>query len=321
MTGRRGASIRAEQARADPAYAAATFPWLPASGFVLVWSSGYIAGPASVQAIDPFTVLALRFALATALFVPVARWLRGPLRIDRRTLVRVCLVGIVMNGVQFGFMYLAFAAGLGATLAALLHSLSPVLTVVLAGLFLGERVGPRQVVGLAVGVAGVVVVLGPDVDEAGGVLGLGLGLFGMLSLSLGTLGQRWIPRHVDPWWSAALQFAATTPVMVVLGLSLEGVHAVRDPVAGALAVAFLAIVNSIVGLLLLGAVVRRGGAGLGSSVFFVSPPVTAVMAWLVLGDTLDGRELLGLVVAVAGVALAVGRLPGRPSRRVRTLAS
>jgi drug/metabolite transporter (DMT)-like permease len=288
-----------------PEHTAPAFPWVPAGAFVLVWSSGYILGPASVAAIEPFTVLALRFALATLLFVPITRWLRGPLRLDRQALVRVCLVGLVMNGVQFGFMYLAFEAGLGATLAALLHSLSPVLTVVLAGLLLGERVGPRQVLGLAVGVAGVVLVLGPDVGEAGGLLGLGLGLLGMLSLSLGTMGQRWIPPRVDPWWSASLQFAATTPVMVALALTLEGPDPVRDPVVGAVTVGLLAVVNSILGLVLLGAVVRRGGAGAGSSVFFLSPPVTAVMAWLLLGETLDLRELAGLVVAISGVALAV----------------
>jgi drug/metabolite transporter (DMT)-like permease len=297
-----------------PEHTATAFPWVPAGAFVLVWSSGYILGPASVAAVEPFTVLALRFALATLLFVPITRWRRGPVRLDRQALVRVCLVGLVMNGVQFGFMYLAFEAGLGATLAALLHSLSPVLTVVLAGLLLGERVGPRQVLGLGVGVAGVVLVLGPDVDEAGGPLGLGLGLLGMLSLSLGTMGQRWIPPRVDPWWSASLQFAATTPVMVALALTLEGPDPVRDPVMGAVTVGLLAVVNSILGLVLLGAVVRRGGAGAGSSVFFLSPPVTAVMAWLLLGETLDLRELAGLVVAIGGVALAVtGRVRPRGS--------
>jgi drug/metabolite transporter (DMT)-like permease len=297
-----------------PEHTATAFPWVPAGAFVLVWSSGYILGPASVAAVEPFTVLALRFALATLLFVPITRWRRGPVRLDRQALVRVCLVGLVMNGVQFGFMYLAFEAGLGATLAALLHSLSPVLTVVLAGLLLGERVGPRQVLGLGVGVAGVVLVLGPDVDEAGGPLGLGLGLLGMLSLSLGTMGQRWIPPRVDPWWSASLQFATTTPVMVALALTLEGPDPVRDPVMGAVTVGLLAVVNSILGLVLLGAVVRRGGAGAGSSVFFLSPPVTAVMAWLLLGETLDLRELAGLVVAIGGVALAVtGRVRPRGS--------
>ena len=217
-----------------------------------------------------------------------------------------------MNGVQFGFMYVAFAAGLGATLGALLRSLSPVLTVVLAGVLLRERVRPLQVLGLAIGVVGVLVVLGPDVDGAGGAIGITCGLLGTLALSLGTMGQRWIPPTLDPWWSATLQFAVCTPLLTVVALALEGTDPVRDPVAGAVAVVFLALVNSIVGLILLGAVVRGGGAGAASSVFFLSPPVTALMAWLVLGETLGARELLGLVIAVTGVAIAVGRRPRRP---------
>jgi len=296
--------------RATTHPAVTSFPWPAAGAFVLVWSSGYIAGPAGVEAVEPFSLLAMRFGLATALLVPLTRWRRGPLRIDRSTLARVCVVGLVMNAVQFGFMYVAFAAGLGATLGALLHSLSPVLTVVLAGLLLRERVRPVQVAGLAIGVLGVVVVLGPDVAGAGGALGLTCGLLGMLALSLGTMGQRWIPPTVDPWWSASLQFAVSTPFCLVLGLALEGTSPVRDPVGGAVAVVFLAVVNSIVGLILLGAVVRRGGAGAASSVFFLSPPVTAVMAWLVLGDTLDLRQLAGLVIAITGVAIAVGRRRG-----------
>ena len=287
--------------------APASFPWLPAGAFVVVWSSGYIAGPAGVQAVEPFSLLAMRFAVATAVLVPLAWWRRGPLRIDRSTLARVCGVGLVMNAVQFGFMYVAFAAGLGATLGALLHSLSPVLTVVLAGVLLREPVRRAQVVGLAIGVLGVLLVLGPDVEGAGGALGLTCGLLGMLALSLGTMGQRWIPPTVDPWWSASLQFAVSTPFCLVLGLALEGTSPVHDPVGGAVVVVYLAVVNSIVGLILLGVVVRGGGAGAASSVFFLSPPVTAVMAWSVLGDTLDLRELTGLLVAVTGVAIAVRR--------------
>lgn len=302
MTTRAGSATRTD----------APFPWPAAGAFVLVWSSGYIAAPAGVEAIEPFSLLAMRFALATVVLLPLTLWRRGPLRIDRSTLVRVALVGLVMNGLQFGLMYLAFEAGLGATLAALLHSLSPVLTVVLAGVLLRERVRALQVVGLAIGVVGVMVVLGPDVAEAGGALGITLGMLGMLALSLGTMGQRWIPATLDPWWSATLQFAVCTPVLTVAALALEGTDPVRDPVTGAVVVVFLALVNSIVGLILLGAVVRGGGAGAASSVFFLSPPVTALMAWLVLGDTLDVRELLGLVIAVTGVAIAVGRRPRRP---------
>ena len=286
-------------------------PLLPAAGFVLVWSSGYIAGPAAVAAAGPLSVLGYRFVLAALLAAALARVLRGPLRIDRRTLGRVAGVGLMMNALQFGLMYLAFDAGLEPTLGALLHSLSPVLTVILAGLLLGERVRRVQVVGFAIGVLGVLLVLGPDVDQAGGLLGIGLGVVATLSLSLGTLGQRWVGTPdgpgeggLDPLWSSALQFTVSAPPLLALGLVLEGPWPVYDLPQAVGTTLFLAIVNSVLGLLLLGAVVRRGGAGASSSIFFLMPPVTAVMAWIVFGDTLDARELTGLVLAMVGVAVA-----------------
>ena len=143
--------------------------------------------------------------------------------------LRIGLVGFVMNGLQFGAMYLAFDAGLGATLGVLMHSLSPVLTALLAALLLRERLSRTQVVGFVVGVAGVLLVLGPDVDEAGGLVGLTFGVVGTLALSFGTLGQRWIGRAPDPLWSAAIQFAASAPPLWVLGLALEGTDVVDDP--------------------------------------------------------------------------------------------
>ena len=290
-------------------------PLLPAAGFVLVWSSGYILGPAAVAAAGPLSVLAWRFVLAGVLAAALARWLRGPLRVTRPVLARVVAVGLMMNALQFGLMYLAFDAGLGPTLGALLHSLSPVLTVLLAGLVLGERVGLVQVAGFAIGVAGVVVVLGPDVEGAGGALGLGLGVAATLALSLGTLGQRWlggVERGLDPLWSLALQLAVSAPPMLLLGLLLEGPWPVTDTGQAVLTVALLAVVNSVLGLFLLGAVVRRGGAGAASSVFFLSPPVTAVMAWIAFGDVLGARGLAGLALASVGVAVAVrGGLPSR----------
>lgn len=284
-------------------------PLVPAVAFVLVWSSGYIAGPYGVQYVAPFTLLALRFSVAAVLALALARLLRGPLRIDLQTAGRIALTGFVLNAVQFGAMYFAFAEGLGATLASLLHALSPVLTAVLAAILLREALGVRQVAGLVIGVTGVVIVLGPDLDAAGGPLAVGLGVFAAITLSLGTLGQRWIGHAPDPLWSAAIQFAVSAPPLVLVAVLLEGTDTITDPRQATITVVYLAVVNSVIGLLLLAALVRAGGAGAGSSLFFLSPPVTAVLAWLVLGDTLGPRELVGLAVAVVGVALGTRRIP------------
>ena len=279
-------------------------PLVPAAAFVLVWSSGYIAGPYGVEAMSPLMLVALRFVLAAVLAWGLARVLRGPLRVTRPDAVRIALSGFVLNGVQFGAMYLAFDAGLGATLASLMHSLSPVLTALLAAVFLGERLSPLQVLGFVVGVAGVLLVLGPDVEEAGGTVGLVCGVVSVLGLSVGTLGQRWIGHAPDPLWSGAIQFGVAAPPLLVLALVVEGTDVVEDPAAAGIALVYLAVVNSILGLGLLGILVRARGAGAAASVFFLMPPVTAVLAWLLLGETLDAREIAGLVITVVGVAAA-----------------
>lgn len=282
-------------------------PLVPAAGFVLVWSSGYIAGPWGVEAMSPLMLVALRFVLAAVVAWVLARVLRGPVRVTRADAVRIGLSGFVLNGVQFGAMYLAFDAGLGATLASLMHSLSPVLTALLAAAFLGERLSRLQVLGFVIGVAGVLLVLGPDVDQAGGALGIVCGVVSVLGLSVGTLGQRWIGHAPDPLWSGAIQFGVAAPPLLVLALVVEGTDVVRDPAAAGAALVYLAVVNSILGLGLLGILVRARGAGAAASVFFLMPPVTALLAWVLLGETLDLRELAGLVITVVGVAAATRR--------------
>lgn len=287
---------------------------MPALAFILVWCSGYIAGPAAVRAAAPFSVLGWRFLLAALIAVPLALALRRPTRMDRAILTRVALVGLVMNALQFGLIYTAFELGLGATLAALLHSLSPVLTALLAAGLLGERISWVQVAGFTVGVAGVLVVLGPDLDHAGGLWAVLLGALSMLTLSLGTLGQRWIGGTPDLLWSAAVQFSVSAPPLLVVGWLVEGPWPVEDTGAAVTSVLFLAVVNSIAGLVLLALLVVRGGSGAAASLFFLAPPVTAVMAYVVLDEALGLRQVVGLLIAVVGVAAAtrVRRRPAPP---------
>ena len=286
-------------------------PLVPAAAFVLVWSSGYISGPAAVEAAAPFTMLGWRFALAALVGAALALALRRPFGISRPVLVRLAIVGLVMNAVQFGLMYAAFDLGLGATLASLFHALSPVLTVLLAAALLRERVRWVQVAGFALGVLGVLVVLGPDLDAAGGLFAVALGASSMLMLSIGTLGQRWVGADPDLLWSTVVQFAVSAPPMIVAGFLVEGPWPVTDPAVAAVSLAFIVVVNSLAGLALLALLVRRGGSGAAASLFFLAPPVTAVLAWLILDETLGLRQLLGLLLAVVGVGAAT-RIRSRP---------
>ncbi len=286
-------------------------PVVPAAAFILVWSSGYIAGPAAVEAVAPFTALGWRFGIAALLALPLAMLLGRRPRMDRATLGRVAAVGLVMNAAQFGLLYVAFALGLGATVGALFHSLSPVLTLILAALLLREGVGRLQVLGFVLGVAGVLLVLGPDLEGSGGPLAVGLGALSMLTLSLGTLGQRWIGRAPDLLWSTTVQFAVSAPPLLVVGWGVEGAWPVQQPGQAVVAVLWIALVNSVVGLALLALLVLRGGSGAAASLFFLAPPITAVLSWWILDEVLGPVQLVGLGVAVLGVAAATGATPRR----------
>ncbi|WP_248581109.1 DMT family transporter [Nocardioides sp. InS609-2] len=279
-------------------------PWVPAAAFVVVWSSGYIAGPAAVHAAAPFNVLGWRFVLAAVIGALLALTLGRPFRMSRQTLGRVAGVGLVMNALQFGMMYVAFDLGLGATVSSMFHALSPVLTAILAALVLHERLSWVQVAGFVTGVVGVLVVLGADLGHVGGPLAVALGALSVLTLSLGTLGQRWIGGSPDLLWSATIQFAVSAPPLLFIGWVTEGFWPVLDPGKAVVSVLYLAIINSILGLVLLALLVLRGGSGAAASLFFLAPPVTAVLAWLVLGETLGPRQVVGLVITMVGVGAA-----------------
>ncbi len=289
---------------AAPTPPAQHLPWLPAAGFVLVWSSGYIAGPAAVHAAAPFNVLGWRFSLAAVLGCLLALVLRRPFRMSRHTLGRVAGVGLVMNAIQFGLMYVAFDLGLGATVSSMFHALSPVLTAILAALVLHEKLSWVQVAGFVTGVVGVLVVLGADLGHVGGIAAVALGALSVLTLSLGTLGQRWIGDAPDLLWSATVQLAVSGPPLLLLGWLTEGFWPVEDPTRAAVSALWLAVVNSILGIVLLALLVLRGGSGAAASLFFLSPPVTAVLAWVVLDEALGPRQVVGLVITMVGVAAA-----------------
>ncbi len=237
-------------------------PFAPAAGFVIVWSSGYIAGPYGVEAMSPLMLVAVRFVVAALLAFALARVLRGPLRVTRADGVRIALSGFVLNGVQFAAMYLAFDAGLGATLASLMHSLSPVLTALLAAMFFGERLSPLQVLGFL------------DRGHRGRARARTRRRGGRRRPRHRLRGHqrpRAQPRHAGPALDRTRSrpsvvrddpVRSAAPPLLLLALVVEGTGVVRDPKAAAIAIVYLAVVNSIIGMGLLGILVRAGAPGL-----------------------------------------------------------
>jgi drug/metabolite transporter (DMT)-like permease len=274
---------------------------LPA--FVALWSSGYVVGALAIEVADPLPLLALRFALAALLAVPLAlrhgRWRGAPLG-------RLALVGVLLQIVQFGGIYGGLALGVPAALSALVMlGLSPVLTTLLAIADGQERGDAHLWLGLAVGVAGVAISLAPELGSARVGAGVAVTVLGTLGLAGGTvLQKRWVGA-ADPRVAVAAQSvtaaALTVPAAVVLGGRLAlGVQL-------AASVAWLSWGMGIGTLLVLVHVLRGHAASAVAALLLVVPAVTAIASAPALGEALHPASLVGMLVAMVGVGAVLRR--------------
>lgn len=270
--------------------------------FVLVWCTGYIAGKLAVAEVGPLTTLVLRFALAGAVFAVLAGFARVRWG-EHRALGHSAVVGVLVLAMQFGGMYLGMHLGASAGVAALATGLMPLAVAALAVMIGDERLGPGQWLGMVLGVAGVVLVVADRIDTDMGPwawVALAVSLSGV---SLGTLYQKRHASRIDLRLGLAVQNASACLVVLPLALWLEGLGYSTDP-AFMLPLAWLVLVNSVGGFALLFVLIRRGAATQVAALFFLVPPVTAVMGLVVLGEPLGWAKALGFAVTALGVWLA-----------------
>jgi drug/metabolite transporter (DMT)-like permease len=231
-----------------------------------------------------------------------ATWPRG------RAVLHIAVAGIGIQAGYLGGVWTAVAAGMPAGVAALVVNLQPVLTAVVAAL-LGERLGRVQVLGLLLGFAGVVLVVSSKLTTQGiSPLTLGLTTMALLAITAGTLYQKHFCPQFDLRTGQVVQFGASILVTLPFALAFESFRFDWTPqLIGALAWSVLVLTGGGISLLFL--MLRRGAAAQVTSYFYLVPGITAVFALLMFGETLGPVAIVGMVVAVLGVALATRRAP------------
>jgi drug/metabolite transporter (DMT)-like permease len=208
-------------------------------------------------------------------------------------------------------VFVAMAGGVPAGTSAMIVGLQPVLTVLIAHAWLGERVVPRQWAGLALGLAGVALVVRHKLGIAGDLTGLLPLAVALVGISVGTLYQKRFASHVDLRAGAAIQYAVCAIAFVPLALLLEP-EPIRWTGQFVFALAWSVLVLSVGAISLLWLLLRHGAAANVAALFYLVPPVTALMAWLLFGETLDAYALGGMVLIALGVALARAGAPAQP---------
>jgi drug/metabolite transporter (DMT)-like permease len=277
--------------------------------FVLLWSTGFVGAKYGLPYAPPFTFLAVRLAVAAAILALVAAALRSARMPERAQYGRASVAGLLLHAGYLGGVFYGISLGVPAGVSAVIVSLQPVLTAVLAARVLGERPSNRQWLGLGLGVAGVALVVGPGIVDSGG--GEPLPAAGLVAcfvaLVSGTLGTVWQKRHGDGIplvWGTTTQYAASALLLGAVAVASEDLS-IRWTGEFVAAFVWLVLVLSIGAVLLLLLLLRRGTAAGVSSLYYLVPPATAVEAYFLFGETVSGLSLLGIGVTALGVALVV----------------
>ena len=283
-------------------------PWV----FVLIWATGFVVARLAMPHAPPFKFLAVRFALSVVCYVVWIVLARAAWPMRREQWLHLAVTGALMQAGYLGGVWSAVKAGIGAGTVALLVGLQPVLTALWvtamssrAGAESGHGVSGRQWLGLLLGLAGLALVVWPKMGT-GEVTpaNLALAIVALLGITVGTLYQKRFVAPCDVRSASAVQMLAGLAICLPLALLLEpeAMDWHRDLV---LAMAWSVGVLTLGGSSLLYLLIQRGEATAVTSLLYLVPPCTAVMAWLLFGEIFTLPMVLGMALTVVGVAIVV----------------
>ena len=271
--------------------------------FVLIWATGFIVARFVAPYAEPLTFLFVRYVLATlvlAVIVAVSRvsWPRN-WHDWRNSLI----AGILLHGLYLGGVFWSVKHGLPAGISALVAGLQPLATGLLAGPLLGERVSRGRWIGIGIGFLGAALVVAPKLGGGVPPLAFGICVLGMVSITLGTIWQKRTGSNLDLRVNAAIQYIGAAAVTLPLMLLIEEGHMeLTLRLLGALAWAVFGLSIGAIGLLLF--LIRQGAVVGVATLLYLVPPVAALMAFALFGETLSPIQLAGMALAALGVAVA-----------------
>jgi len=272
--------------------------------FVLIWSTGFIVARYGMPYAPPLKFLVVRYALSVICFlvwVVVARvaWPR-----DRLQWGHLAVTGVLMQAGYLGGVWAAVRAGMGSGLVALLVGIQPVLTAVWLSLR-GGMVTGRQWLGLLLGFAGLVLVVWRKLEQGGevSVLTMSLAITALLSITAGTLYQKRFVAPCDVRSANAIQLGAA--FIVTLPFAAMESESIQWNLSSGGAMAWSVLALSLGGSSLLYMLIQRGTATAVTSLLYLVPPCTAVMAWILFAEPITAMTLVGIAMTAVGVSLAV----------------
>jgi drug/metabolite transporter (DMT)-like permease len=277
-------------------------PFLIAA-FCLLWSSAFAVSKLALTDCPPLLLLTIRFLTAGAITLGGAAIFRSGWRLGWRDILVLAAIGIANNALYLGFSYSGMRT-VSSGLTALIVSTNPVLTSLLAASFLGERVTPRKVIGLVLGVTGVAFIVESRVATgAASLIGIGLILAALMSLVGGTILFKRFAPNTDLVVGNGVQTLAGGLALAPFAFTFEHVGEIIPTWRLAAAIAYLVLCASMVGYLLWFHLLTVFGATAASAYHFVMPPLGMLFGWVLLDEHVEARDLLGILPVAVGIYL------------------
>jgi drug/metabolite transporter (DMT)-like permease len=295
-----------------------TTAWIKAMPvvFVLIWSTGFIVARYGMPHAPPFSFLLMRYLFSIVCFLIWIGLARVAWPRDRAQWLHLAVTGVLMHAGYLGGVWAAVKAGMGSGLSSLIVGFQPVLTAIWLSWSLRSSgqpgVTPRQWAGLTLGFAGLLMVvwrkltLGSAMDHVTPV-NMAFAIGAMFSITIGTLYQKRFVQPCDVRSANAVQLLAAS--LVTLPLALAEPESIQWNAESIGAMAWAVLGLTLGGSSLLYILIQRGAAASVTSLMYLVPPTTAMMAWLLFGETITAATIAGTALTALGVSLVV-----RPAR-------
>jgi drug/metabolite transporter (DMT)-like permease len=276
--------------------------------FVVIWASGFVVARYAFKSSDVIFFLSVRLFIATAILAIITKALGQSLKLARRDLVSSLAIGVALHAIYLGGVWEAIAKGSPSGIASVITSLQPVLVSLFAVRLLGEALTRRQVVGLFLGLAGVVLVLAPAFSRAGEMtlIALVLLIAALTGSTSATLMQKKVGHSIPLLAGTTYQFLIAAIVLGIFSVA-TGKTSIDWNLESSLAMAWAVVVTSLIAILLLLWMLTRGSAARVSSLLYLVPPTTALQAFILFGEKLTPTAIIGIAMTAVGVALVQKR--------------
>ena len=275
------------------------FPFL----FIFFWSSAFVSGQIIVQSASPFASLSFRFIIVALGFIIFAKIFKEKIFVKRSLIYQSAITGVLFHGFYLGGVFFSYSVGLSATLSALIVGLQPVLTNILSGPVLKEKVTITQWMGVLLGLIGTVFVIGLDIGKSIPILGIIASVVALIGATTATIWQKKFTNKLSLSVNNFYQALAAAIFLFLASLIFE-VSFISFTTSFILSMGWQIIMVSFGAFTILMYLIKIGTASKTSNLFFLVPPTTAVMAWFVLGEELYRNDLIGLMIASIGVFIA-----------------